>query len=137
VSEANLEFLRGRGDRYIVGTPRALLRQFERHLTEQGWSEVQQGVEVKLVAGPGGTEKFVLARSADRREKEKAMHARFRERLQQGLERLQQSAARGRLRDEAVAQQRLGRLKQKYWRASSAFDVSIARLPRPEGKARL
>jgi transposase len=137
VSEANLEFLRGRGDRYIVGTPKAMLRQFEQHLTEQGWNAVQAGVEVKLVSGPDGTEKFVLARSADRRAKEKAMHERFRQRLEKGLEGLQQSAASGRLRDEAVAQQRLGRLKQKYWRASTAFDVSIERLPRPEGKARL
>jgi transposase len=137
VSEANLEFLRGRGGRYIVGTPKAMLRQFEQHLTEQGWNEAQAGVEVKLVPGPDGDEKFVLARSADRRAKEKAMHERFRERLEKGLEGMQQSAASGRLRDEAVAQQRLGRLKQKYWRASTAFDVSIERLPQPEGKARL
>lgn len=70
VSEGNLEFLRGRGGSYVVGTPKAMLRQFERHLTERNWTEVQAGVEVKLVPGPDGDGTFVLARSADRREKE-------------------------------------------------------------------
>ena len=54
VSEANLEFLRDRGGSYIVGTPKAMLRQFEQHLTDKDWQEVQEGVEVKLVAGPDG-----------------------------------------------------------------------------------
>jgi transposase len=104
---------------------------------QRDWHEAQAGVAVKLVAGPDGGEQFLLARSTDRREKEKAMHARFRERLEQGLQRLQQSAASGRLRDEAIAQQRLGRLLEKNWRAAKAFDVSIARLPQPEGRVRL
>src|SRR2546430_16490150 len=56
VSEANLEFLRGRGDRYIVGTPKAMLRQFEQHLTEQGWNAVQAGGGGQVVVGAGGEE---------------------------------------------------------------------------------
>jgi transposase len=32
VGEANLQFLRRRGGQYIVGTPKAMLRQFEEHL---------------------------------------------------------------------------------------------------------
>jgi hypothetical protein len=73
VSEKNLAFLRERGGSYIVGTPKAMLRSFEQHITQKGWQEVQAGVEVKLVAGPDGMETFILARSADRREKERAM----------------------------------------------------------------
>jgi hypothetical protein len=71
VSEKNLEFLRDRGGQYIVGTPKAMLRKIESALAEGAWHTVQEGVEVKLVAGPDGVEAFVLARSADRREKEK------------------------------------------------------------------
>jgi transposase len=73
VSEENLKFLRQRNGQYIVGTPKAMLRQFEEYLTRKDWREVQEGVEVQLVPGPDGTETFVLARSMDRREKEKAM----------------------------------------------------------------
>jgi hypothetical protein len=137
VSEANLAFLRGRGGSYIVGTPKAMLRQFERYLTDRDWQEVQEGVEVKLVPGPEGAETFLLARSRDRREKEKAMHARFVERMEAGLRQLAAAAGKGMLRDPAVAHQRLGRLKERYWRASGAFAVTVTPVPQPIGKARL
>jgi transposase len=137
VSEANLRFLRDRGGWYLVGTPKALLRQFEQHLTERDWQEVQEGVEVKLVAGPEGQEVFVLARSRDRRQKEQAMHQRFRERIEAALQKMQQSAATGRLKDLAVAQRRWGRLQQRYWRAARAFEVKMTPLDPPVGKAKI
>jgi transposase len=137
VSDANLTFLRERGGQYIVGTPKALLRQFEQHLTEQDWTEAQAGVEVKLVPGPSGDETFLLARSADRRAKELAMHEKFRTRLEVGLRKMQKAAESGRLKDEAMAGERLGRLKEQNWRASHAFDVTIKKRDTPRGKQRL
>jgi transposase len=137
VSEENLQFLRERGGKYIVGTPKAMLTQFEQHLTEQNWTAAQAGVEVKLVPSPEGEETFLLARSADRREKERAMHEKFSERLEAGLKRLQRAAESGRLKEERVAGERLGRLKEKNWRASHVFDVAIQRLDAPRGKQRL
>jgi transposase len=137
VSEDNLKFLRDRDGSYIVGTPKAMLRRFERALLEQGWHEVQAGIEVKLVPGPDHMETYVLARSAERKQKEQAMHQRFLERMEAALERLQASAQSGRLQDEALANRRLGRLQEQYWRAAGAFQVTIRRLPQPVGKARL
>ena len=137
VSEKNLRFLRDRGGQYIVGTPRSMLRKFEEHLLAKDWHEVQPGVEVKLVAGPDGAETFVLARSADRREKEAAIHRRFLERFEAALVKMQAEAASGRLKELEVANRRLGRLQQKCWRASAAFEVTIAALKEPPGKARL
>ena len=137
VSEENLRFLRERNGQYIVGTPKAMLRQFEEYLTRKDWREVQEGVEVQLVPGPDGTETFVLARSMDRREKEKAMHQRFVDRLEAALRKMQASAESGRLKDEATANRRLGRLMCQYWRAAGAFDVRIEALSPPQGKARL
>jgi transposase len=137
VSERNLQFLRARQGQYLVGTPKAQLRQFERHLTEQDWHEAQPGVEVKLITGPDGDEKFILARSADRRAKEQAMHQRFVERMETGLRQLQAAAASGRLRDAGEAHRRWGRLQAQNWRASGAFDVTIRTLPEPHGAARL
>ena len=137
MSEKNLALIRGRGGSYLVGTPKAMLRQFERHLVERDWQEVQAGVEVKLVPGPDGQETFILARSADRREKERAMHERFVGRLEEGLKKLAASAASGRLKDAGEAHRRLGRLQERYWRAAGAFDVTIAPLEKPEGKTRL
>jgi len=136
VSEENLEFLRSRGGQYIVGTPKAMLRRFEEHLLDKNWQEVQEGVEVKLAPGPDGTETFVLARSADRRKKEEAMHRRFVERFEAALVRMQAQAESGRLKDPGLANRRLGRLTQQYWRAAGALEVTIQRR-RGAGKARL
>ena len=137
VSEKNLAMLRAREGRYIVGTPKSLLRKFEQHLVDQDWIEVQAGVEVKRVAGEGHQEIFVLARSRDRRAKEQAMHARFVTRVEEGLQRLQKSIAAGRLKNAGDAQRRLGRLLQKNSRAAKAFTVKIETLAEREGKAHL
>lgn len=137
VSEDNLKYLREHEGSYIVGTPKAQLRAFEQHLTEQGWQEVQAGVEVKLVTGPAGDETFILARSADRRLKDQAIQQRFRDRMEAGLAKLQAAAQSGRLHEAARAHERLGRLKQKYSRVASAYDVQVEALSPPVGKARL
>ena len=137
VSEENLKYLRERGGKYIVGTPKAMLRQFEQYLTEADWTEAQEGVEVKLVPGPDGEETFILTRSADRRAKEQAMHEKFTARLEEGLKKMQTAATTGRLKDEAAAGERLGRLKQQNWRAARAFEVSIKKLAQPRGKQQL
>jgi transposase len=138
VSEDNLRLLRKSEASYIVGTPKAMLRRFEHHLADvKDWHTVQEGVEVKRVSGPEGQEVFLLARSADRRAKEQAMHERFLVRLEDALRKLEGTMTSGHLRDEAVANRRLGRLLEKNWRASGAFDVRIERLPQPVGKTRL
>ena len=143
VSEENLQFIRDRGGSYIVGTPKAMPRQFEQYLTDKDWHEVQAGVEVKLVrrptegGNPGGNETFLLARSKDRAQKEQAMHQRFQGRLEEGLRKLQAAAESGRLKDTGLANLRLGRLLAKCWRASSAYEVKIAPIDKPTGKARI
>jgi len=137
VSKANLAFLRSRGGLYIVGTPKAMLRQFEQHLSERDWHEVQGGVEVKLLAGPDGDERFILARSRDRRLKEEAMHQRFLDRMEAGLEKLKTAAASGRLKDSGLAHRRLGRLQQRCWRSAGAFEVRIEAVRKRSGKAKL
>jgi transposase len=138
VSENNLRFIRQRDGTYIVGTPKAVLHQFERYLIDKDWHEVQEGVEVKLVPGPGNNQElFVLARSTDRRQKEHAMHQRFIDRMQTDLEKMQRSAESGRLKDLQLIHRRLGRIQQRSWRASRAFDIKISAIKNPVDKARL
>lgn len=137
VSEDNLEFLRERGGQYIVGTPKQMLREFEKHLTDQDWTNAQEGVEVKLVPSPHGNETFLLARSADRQAKETAMHEKFIDRMEAGLMKMQSAAEAGRLKSEAMAGERLGRLKEQNWRASNAFEVQIKKLDSKRGKQQI
>jgi hypothetical protein len=100
VSAENIAFLKRSGRRYIVGTPKGMLKQFERELLAEDWHTVRDGLEVKLCPSPDGDETFVLCRSRDRREKEKAMHGRFEQRIEEWTRHGSSSAclsARGRL----------------------------------------
>jgi transposase len=139
VSAANLAFIRERGGKYIVGTPKALLRQVQGQITKEGWQQVREGIEVRLVKldGADATETLILCRSDDRIAKESAMLERFVKAMEQGLEKLQKSASSGRLKDLAQAHQRLGRLQEKNWRACGCFTVSITSIDSPAGKAKL
>jgi len=126
VSEDNLQFLRNRGGFYLVGTPRGMLKRFEAYLLDSDWSKVQEGIEVKLVNSPNGRETFVLCRSADRREKEKAIHERFAERIEAGLSKLDKELKRARKkRDRAVLERRIGRLLGKNSRAAGGFKIKV------------
>lgn len=156
VSEKNLAFIRNRGGQYIVGTPKAMLRQVRGRVGEEGWQQVREGIEVKTVMLPvdeadkesekdgratevsaSVTETLILCRSADRVVKESAMLGRFTTKLEQGIQKLAEAAAKGRLKDLAMANRRLGRLLEKNWRAAACFQVDILPIAEPEGKARL
>jgi hypothetical protein len=68
VSNENIEFLREGARRYIIGTPKGMLRRFERDLIKQdNWRKVYEGLEVKSCPSPDGQETFILCRSEDRR----------------------------------------------------------------------
>ncbi len=127
VSEDNLDTLRERKAAYIVGTPKGQLRQFEEQLLDQDdWSQVQPGVEVKLVAHPDsqGLEQYVIARSTERAEKESAMLAQAKARLQAKLEQIDASL-RKRPAKLGTIERRIGRWMGKYSRAERFFQVSI------------
>jgi transposase len=126
VSEENIEFMQERGARYLVGTPKSMLRKFERELVEKDWEAVHPGVEVKKCASPEGKdETFVLCRSEGRKDKETAILNRFVVRLEAGLNKLKEQAEIGRLRDRQKADRRIGRLLERHSRAASLFDVIV------------
>lgn len=129
VSEENLAWLRSRGGRYLVGTPRTMLRRHESALHEEGWTHVYEDLEVKTVSGPDAAETFILCRSRTRREKEKAMHARFVARMEEGLEKIQAAVEAGRLSDPVKLGERIGALRKANSRAAKAFEVQVETLP--------
>ena len=124
VSAENSEFLKQNGRRYIVGTPKSMLKQFQRELLTEDWHAVREGLEVKLCSAPDGQETFVLCRSRDRREKEKAMHERFEKRIEEGLQRIEAGCQKQHLQP-LVAAQRLGRLLGQNSRAAGLFQTEV------------
>jgi len=126
LSEANIKFLKDGVRRYIIGTPKSMLKQFERQLLEESWDHVRDGVEVKLCPSPDGDEEtFILCRSRDRWEKEKAIFARFELRIEEGLNKIQASCEKKKQSAVKIAE-RVGRLKGANSRAARLFDVKVA-----------
>jgi transposase len=124
VSADNLEFLKRDGRRYILGTPKSMLRKFEQDLLASDWRQVHEGLEVKLCPGPEGEEVFILCRSDQRRLKEQAMHDRFQQRIEQKLEALAQACGKRKQDPLRVARQ-VGRLLGRNSRAAGLFDVRV------------
>lgn len=127
VSEENLEFMRMTNARYLVGTPKALLKKFEQELLTKDWHEVAPGVEVSLVQSPEDTEEtFVLCRSLGRKEKENAILNRFVTRLEEKLTKLAEQAATGRIKDKQKIERQIGRLLERNYRAAALFTVTVS-----------
>jgi Transposase DDE domain len=59
---------------YLVGTPKGRLNKFEKQLLDKPWQEARPGVQVKLLPQDGDL--YVLAESADRVSKERAIRRR-------------------------------------------------------------
>ena len=136
VSEDNLAWLREGGRRYLVGTPKSELKKWERELVDRdGWKDVRDGLEVKICPGPDGEEAFLLCRSVDRQTKEKAMHERFRKRIEKGLESLGRRLENARrAADRSQVERQIGRLLERNRRAAGAFRIKVRKdARRPSG----
>ena len=53
-SEENIAFLKEGTRRYIVGTPKSMLKKFEQQLLDEDWHAIREGLEVKLCPSPDG-----------------------------------------------------------------------------------
>jgi len=134
VSDENMEFLKQAGRRYIVGTPKGMLKRFEQELLAEDWDTIREGLEVKRCRGPESDETFILCRSADRAAKERAMHDRFEKRIEEGLTRMAAYCEKKRY-NPAVMNRRVGKLLGRNSRAAGLFQVDVRE--RPDGGSRV
>lgn len=109
---------------YLVGTPKGRLSQFEDQLRQLPWHKAREGVEVKLLVENG--EVYVLAKSRDRVNKERAMRRRQLKGLWKRLHELQKMDLK---RDALLL--KLGGAKQQ---APSAWRLVRVQLPDGEKK---
>ena len=129
VSEENLEFLRERNARYLVGTPKSLLRRHEAELLDAaGWQVIREGLEVKLVAAPDGQpERFVLCRSRERAAKERAMLERQIVRLRKALDKIDAGLRKRPSSNALMVERRIGRWLGRNPAAERVFEVEVLR----------
>jgi transposase len=124
ISEDNLEFLRSKNRRYIIGTPKSQLRNYEQALLSQEWQTIRDGLDVKLCPSEEGKETFVVCRSADRAQKEKAIHERFEKRIEKGLAKISESC-RKKKQKVGIIERRIGRLLEANSRAAGLFKIEV------------
>jgi len=134
-SRENLAWLRDTGRRYIVGAPKSELKKFARELAQpDGWRAVREGIEVKLARYPETDETVILCRSADRRNKEEAMHDKFSGRIAAALERLAARIRRSKKRlDPVQVNRQIGRLLQQNQRSAARFAIALEPDASPAG----
>ncbi len=134
-SADNLAWLRQTGRRYIIGAPKAQLRQFTPELaTPEGWREIREGIEVKLARWPETGETAILCRSADRRSKEQAMHDKFSRRIEAALARLGARIESSTKRlDAAQVNRQIGRILQQNQRSAARFQIILRTADCPAG----
>jgi transposase len=138
-SEDNLAWLRETGRRYLVGTPKSELRKWARAVADaHDWQAVREGIEAKQCVGPEGVETFVLIRSVERREKERAMHERFARRIEERLIRLGRRVQQARRPlDVGRLERQIGRCLEQNQRAAGRYVIDFVPDPTLRAGVRL
>jgi len=125
ISEDNLKALRKRDGQYLVGTPRAKLKQFEKQLLDGEWEKIRPDVEVQRVATPAGDETYILCRSTARKAKETAMRHRASASMEQALGKLEKRIASGKLKDRSKMERSLGKIQARHPSVNDLYKVAV------------
>lgn len=125
MSRKNIDWLRKTGRKYVLGASRQEVKRWRQQIVdESGWQTVREGVEAKLAHD--GVETFVLCRSAERRQKEKAMHERFSLHIEEGLGRLARRIEKARRKlDRSPLERQIGRLFERNSRAAGRYLATL------------
>ncbi len=103
---------------YLVGTPKGRLSRLEQAFLERPWEQVRQSVQVKLLEQDG--ELYILAKSAERVNKERAMRRRRVKKLWRRLAELRRQKLSC---DQLLL--KLGAAKKEAGRAYGLVDVRL------------
>ena len=127
VSVENIAWLQQGQRQYLIGASKSELKKYAAEIADQAnWQQVRDGVEAKVCAGPDGSETFLLVRSAERAQKERAMHARFCERIETGLASLQRRITRAQKPiDRGTTERQIGRLLGRNSRAAGRYAIRL------------
>ena len=117
-TEDSLAKMRRIGASYLVGTPKGRLNKLEQSFLRQPWARVREGVDAKRLSVDGDT--YVLAQSAARIDKERAMRRR---RLGRYVRRLHALRGQALTRDQLLM--KLGAAKHEAGRAAHLIKLHM------------
>lgn len=126
-SASNIAWLQAGKRRYLIGATKSELKKLRTSLLDaRDWKQVRADVEAKICTSPDGDETFVIVRSAERREKERAMHERFAARIEEGLRSLARRIERSQqVLDRGVIERQIGRLLGRNSRAAGKYSARL------------
>jgi len=129
ISEDTLTFLNEDGRRYLLSTRRHELTHFQAELGTLGWQQMPEhaGVAVKVLQRDGAY--YLLARSHERKKKERAMRRRERRPLAAKLRKLQARVAKGGLKNRDKILEAIGRLKERYPKGARFVELTVTDRP--------
>lgn len=128
-SEANIQLLEDRGCSYIVNITRGSRSRYAEHFESKTFVELanrkpSQKVEVKRITDPNNENRqLVLCRSAQRREKEKAMISKAEESFLADGRSLRKRIEVGQLKKPNVIERKIGALLKKHPRVARFYNV--------------
>jgi transposase len=125
ISDDTLEFLSEPDRRYLLATRRAELKLFQAELGKTDWQRLPDnpGVAVKALLREGVH--YLLARSNERKKKERAIRRCQRRSLAVALRKLQTRIARGRLKKRDKILEVIGRLKGRFPKAARFVNLTV------------
>jgi hypothetical protein len=125
IGEDNLKALRRRNGQYLVGTPRAKLKEFEKRLLGGDWNRIRPDVEVRQIPTPSGEETYLLCRSTSRKEKEVAMRARASSSIEKALGKLERRIASRQLKDRLKIERMLGKIQARHPSVQDLYQMAV------------
>lgn len=136
-SRKNVDWLQRTGRRYVLGAARSEVKRWQQAFVDtDGWHSVREGVEAKLCHE--GKETFVLCRSRERQQKERAMHERFASRIDAGLASMERRLLKARhALERGPLERQIGRLLQRNSRAAGRYIVHLVDAPETPAQVRL
>ena len=117
----------------LFGTNKALLKKFEQDLLKADWTTIRDGIEVKLCkmhkdedsdSTDEVSETFILCRSRDRKEKDKAIAKRAADKIAERLTSIKARCEKQN-RDQLIVSREIVRLLGQNTRASHLFNVKV------------
>jgi transposase len=126
ISDDTLTFLNEPGRRYLLATRRQELTHFQAELGQSGWQKLSEHPGVAVKAIDRDDVHYLLARSGDRRKKERAIRRRQRRRLMLDLRRLRDRVAKGRLKQRDKILEAVGRIKAAAPQARKFVRMEVA-----------
>lgn len=132
-SSRNIALLKERGLGYLINITRGSRTGHAADFAAPGFQPVpgrtpEQSVEVKTIADPADPDgQIILCRSAQRREKEKAMLSKAESRFLADVRALRKRITEGRLKNPAKIERAIGRLQKKHPRVARFYTLQPVR----------